>query len=91
MDEEMLEGDDRKDLEKRNKKQDKGREKREFLENLELEIIEVGKRREEGRLEFEEVEGKLKEGERKERWRKVGEFKYNKWFGQIVEVGYQNI
>lgn len=73
MDEEMLEGDDGKDLEKRNKKQDGEREKREFLENLELEIAEIGKRREEERLEFEEVEGKLKEGERKEKWRKVGE------------------
>jgi hypothetical protein len=62
-------------------------ERKEFLEERGMRLVErEGKRVEEVGW-FEELMKKDKEGQRKERWEKIREARYNRWYKEIKEEG----
>lgn len=48
---------------------------------------EAERRKEEGLLRGEELIKREKDKQRKERWEKIGDSKYNKWYGRVKREG----
>ncbi|KMQ86940.1 hypothetical protein RF55_13934, partial [Lasius niger] len=61
--------------------------RRKFFEDKGIKIEEAERRRGEGEIWFGELVARDREEQRKERWKKIGESKYNKWYKEIKEEG----
>lgn len=63
------------------------KERKGFFEERGMGIEEEERRREREEMGYEEVESKNKKLQREERWEKIGESKYNKWYKRVKEEG----
>ncbi|KMQ91217.1 hypothetical protein RF55_8945 [Lasius niger] len=61
--------------------------RRKFFEDKGIKIEEVERRRGEGEMWFGELLARDREEQRKERWKKIGESKYNKWYKEVKGEG----
>lgn len=62
-------------------------ERRKFFENRGVKVEEMEKRREEGRDWFEEVVKEKKRKQREERWERIRESSYNRWYREMKGEG----
>lgn len=62
-------------------------EKVRYFEERGVEIGEVERRRREGEMDYGQVMRKDMDMDRKERWEKIREAKYNKWYGWVKGNG----
>jgi len=63
------------------------RERQEFFEERGKELKKMEKEREEGEFDFSSLEEWDKIKQREERWRKIGESRYNKWYKMVKGEG----
>lgn len=64
------------------------RERRKFFEDREEQIEQVERKREQGEARYEEWEKRDRQRERKiDKWKKIRESKYNRWYGVIKGEG----